>query len=145
MSSPIDDVEILHFPAENRFVIRRDGAEAELVYRIDKDRMLIVHTEVPDALGGRGIGAQLVNAAVRRAAAEDLTVVPWCPFARRYLRRHPDEAASVTVDWTPPPPTVPAGGEALPARPELADEHLDEEEEESFPASDPHSDWAGPG
>jgi hypothetical protein len=25
------------------------------------------------------------------------------------------------------------------------DERLDEVEEESFPASDPHSDWAGPG
>ena len=24
------------------------------------------------------------------------------------------------------------------------DEYLDEQEEESFPASDPHSDWAGP-
>jgi hypothetical protein len=24
------------------------------------------------------------------------------------------------------------------------DEHLDEQEDESFPASDPHSDWAGP-
>jgi hypothetical protein len=25
-----------------------------------------------------------------------------------------------------------------------ADEYLDEQEDESFPASDPHSDWAGP-
>jgi hypothetical protein len=25
------------------------------------------------------------------------------------------------------------------------DEHLDQQEEDSFPASDPHSDWAGPG
>jgi hypothetical protein len=24
------------------------------------------------------------------------------------------------------------------------DEYLDEQEDESFPASDPHSDWAGP-
>jgi hypothetical protein len=24
------------------------------------------------------------------------------------------------------------------------DEHVDEQEEESFPASDPHSDWSGP-
>jgi hypothetical protein len=25
------------------------------------------------------------------------------------------------------------------------DERLDEQEDESFPASDPHADWAGPG
>ncbi|HEY1832452.1 MAG TPA: hypothetical protein VGG38_19600 [Acidimicrobiales bacterium] len=24
------------------------------------------------------------------------------------------------------------------------DEHIDQQEDESFPASDPHSDWAGP-
>jgi hypothetical protein len=31
-----------------------------------------------------------------------------------------------------------------PTRPTL-DEYLDEQEDQSFPASDPHSDWAGPG
>jgi hypothetical protein len=33
------------------------------------------------------------------------------------------------------------GGESRKHR----DGYLDEQEEESFPASDPHSDWAGPG
>jgi len=27
---------------------------------------------------------------------------------------------------------------------ELIDRHIDEQEEESFPASDPHADWSGP-
>jgi hypothetical protein len=26
----------------------------------------------------------------------------------------------------------------------VSDDYLDEQEDESFPASDPHSDWAGP-
>jgi hypothetical protein len=30
------------------------------------------------------------------------------------------------------------------SRPTL-DDYLDEQEDQSFPASDPHSDWAGPG
>jgi predicted GNAT family acetyltransferase len=149
MSSPNDDVEVLHLPAEHRFVIRHDEVEAELVYQLDGDTMVIVHTEVPEALGGRGAGGRLVNAAVNRAAAEGLTVVPWCPFARHYLRRHPDAAALVTVDWSAAPPTVPRGGDGVAGRVQHVDEHLaehlDEQEEESFPASDPHSDWAGPG
>ena len=145
MSSPRDDVEVIHLPAEHRFVIRHDEVEAELVYQLDGDTMLIVHTEVPDALGGRGIGGHLVNAAVNRAAAEGLTVVPWCPFARQYLRRHPDVAALVSVDWSPPPPTVPGGERVAAPVQQHVEEHLDEQEEESFPASDPHSDWAGPG
>jgi len=28
--------------------------------------------------------------------------------------------------------------------PRRRDDYLDEQEEESFPASDPHSDWSGP-
>jgi hypothetical protein len=69
---------------------------------------------------------------VEQAAAGGLAVAPWCPFARRFLRRNPDVAASVRVDWSPPPTGDPR-----------MEEHLDEQEMESFPASDPHSDWAG--
>ncbi len=38
------------------------------------------------------------------ARAEGLTVVPWCPFARRWLRQHPDEAAGLVIDWEAPRP-----------------------------------------
>ena len=145
MSSPRDDPEVLHLPAEHRFVIPHHDGEAELVYQLDGDTMVIVHTEVPAALGGRGVGGRLVNAALGWAAAKGLTVVPWCPFVRQYLRRHPDEAAVVTVDWSTPPPTHPPAGEPVAGRARHVEEHLDEQEEESLPASDPHSDWAGPG
>jgi predicted GNAT family acetyltransferase len=92
-----DDVE------RHRFVVEQDGVVAELVYRTLPGRLVLVHTEVPDALAGRGIGGQLVTAATRRAVDEHRTVVPWCPFARAWLRDHPDVAATVDVDWSPPP------------------------------------------
>jgi predicted GNAT family acetyltransferase len=82
-----------------RFVIEEGGATARLDYRIAPGRLTLVHTDVPDELEGRGIGSQLVRAAVDRAAAEDLTIVPLCPFARRWLRDHPDIAATVSIDW----------------------------------------------
>jgi len=147
-----DGIEVLHLPAGHRFVVRRAGAEAELVYRVRGDRMVLVHTGVPDELGRQGVGGLLVGAAVRHAAAEGLTVAPWCPFARRYLRAHPEEVAGVTVDWSEPPGLTPPpdGGDDDDGDGDgdgdgdKVDEHLDEQEEESFPASDPHSDWAGP-
>jgi uncharacterized protein len=86
----------------HRFVLVEDGVEAELVYRARPDRLILVHTGVPDEVGGRGLAGDLVRAAVERAAAEGLTVVPWCPYTRAWLRDHPDEAASVDIDWTPP-------------------------------------------
>jgi predicted GNAT family acetyltransferase len=97
--------EVRDVPAEHRFVVQQDGAIAELVYRAEPGRLILVHTGVPDALGGRGIGGSLVRAAVTRAAAEQRTVVPWCPFARRWLREHPDVAATVMIDWDRPAPT----------------------------------------
>jgi predicted GNAT family acetyltransferase len=92
-------------PGHHRLVVEEDGEIAELIYQTQPGRLVLIHTGVPDALSGRGLGGRLVRAAVTRAAAEDLTVVPWCPFARRWLRQHPDVAGTVKIDWeTPPPP-----------------------------------------
>jgi hypothetical protein len=104
MADHSDTVQVVDVPAEGRFVVRTEGMEAELVYRVSGDRLFLVHTEVPEPLGGRGIGGQLVRAAVRRAEADHLTIVPWCPYARRWLKEHPDEAVGVHVDFKTPAP-----------------------------------------
>jgi len=85
--------------AASRFELTTGGELAELVYRRRADRLVLIHTEVPEALGGRGVGGQLVQAAVRRAADDGLTVVPLCAFARSWLERHPDAAETITIDW----------------------------------------------
>jgi uncharacterized protein len=93
---------VIDLPEEGRFVTELEGHTARLVYRTDHERLILVHTIVPAELEGRGVGSALVRASIARAADEGLTVVPWCPFARKWLRSHPDEAAGVTVDWTLP-------------------------------------------
>jgi predicted GNAT family acetyltransferase len=87
----------VHDEPGHRFVLTADGHEAELVYELEGDRLVLVHTGVPDELGGRGLGGVLVQHAIDRAAAEGWTVVPQCPFARAWLEKHPDQAARVTV------------------------------------------------
>ncbi len=99
--SPVDDA------AHDRFVIEQGGATAELNYRLRNGRLILVHTEVPDELEGHGVGGHLVRAAIERAAAEELTVVPWCPFARHWLREHDDVASTVAIDWTRSPGDAP--------------------------------------
>ena len=84
---------------EHRFVLRQGDAEAELVYALEDGLLVLIHTGVPPELEHRGIGGQLVEAAVARARSEHLTVVPWCPFARRWLRGHPERLGGVDVDW----------------------------------------------
>lgn len=86
----------------SRFELIVDGQLAELVYRRRADRLILVHTGVPEALEGHGLGGLLVSAAVERAAAEGLTVVPLCSFAQAWLERHPAAAGRVRIDWGPP-------------------------------------------
>jgi predicted GNAT family acetyltransferase len=101
-----EDVTIVDLPRESRFLATVGAAdeEGELVYALDRDRLILVHTGVPDELSGHGIGGRLVQAALERAEREHLTVVPWCPYARRWLRDHKDWAARVKVDWASPRP-----------------------------------------
>ena len=94
----IDSARVIHDPVRSRFEYRAGGSVAELVYRMHGERMVLLHTGVPGALEGHGVGGQLVRAAVGYAASEGLTVVPACPFARAWLERHPDVAALVPID-----------------------------------------------
>ena len=91
---------------KSRFILDDHGAQAELVYEVDDQRLVLLHTEVPEELGGRGVGGRLVQASLQRAARDHLTVVPWCPFTRQWLRRHPDVVAEagIAVDWSSRPP-----------------------------------------
>ena len=94
-----DSADVIDNTDASRFELRADGWLAELVYRIRGDRLVLVHTEVPVELEGRGIGGRLVTAAVDRAAREGLTLVPLCPFARDWLERHPEAASKAVIDW----------------------------------------------
>lgn len=97
------DAAVVDEPDERRFVYWADGAEAQLVYRRNGGRLILVHTEVPEDLGGRGIGGRLVQAALDQARANGWTVAPWCPFVRSWLENHPDDVAGVDIDWGEPP------------------------------------------
>jgi predicted GNAT family acetyltransferase len=93
VSDVVDDV------ANDRFTLTEDGHVAELLYHVHGDRLTLIHTEVPEDLGGRGIGGLLVQAALTRARRDHLTIVPNCPYARGWLEKHPDATEGITIDW----------------------------------------------
>jgi predicted GNAT family acetyltransferase len=75
----------------NRFEIVKDGHVAFLAYRRSGDTLVLVHTDVPDALRGQHLGDALVKAGLAAARSERLRLVPACSFVQAYLRKHPDE------------------------------------------------------
>jgi hypothetical protein len=100
MSDDRRDV-VVDEPANNRFVVEQAGGLAELVYRRDGDRLVLVHTGVPEKDRHRGVAGLLVQAAVERAVKEHLTLVPSCSYARKWLQDHPELETSVTIEWPP--------------------------------------------
>jgi hypothetical protein len=96
----MSDVAVTDNQGDSRLEVREDGEIAQLLYRTRAGRLILVHTEVPEALEGRGLGGELVRAAIGKATTEGMTLVPLCPFARSWLERHQDEAAKVPIDWT---------------------------------------------
>ena len=97
-------VSVVDDTAKEQFSVSMEGSTAKLEYALDGDRLLLLHTEVPEAFRGQGVGAQLVEASLARARADHLTIVPWCPYARRWLKEHPDHIGDVDVDFKTPPP-----------------------------------------
>ena len=61
---------------------------AEMVYSMaTPDKMIIEHTEVDESLSGKGIGKQLVYAAVEYARTKNIKIIPLCPFAKSVFDR----------------------------------------------------------
>jgi len=48
------------------------------------------HTEVPPAVGGRGVAADLVRTGLETARAQGWSVRPTCSYVAAYMRRHPE-------------------------------------------------------
>jgi uncharacterized protein len=80
-----------HGATKGRFVIRRDGEEAELTYSVTTPTLIIAdHTGVPDSFRGTGAGLALVQALVDAARKDGFKVVALCPFVRAQAQKHPD-------------------------------------------------------
>jgi predicted GNAT family acetyltransferase len=105
---------INHDAGRRRFTTEVEGHPALLDYSLSDRVMTITHTEVPQPIGGRGVAAELMRAALAAANKEGWTVVPACSYAAAYMRRHPDTGET-----------------------QHQEDLLDEALEESFPASDP--------
>ena len=76
-----------------------DGMIGEAAYRRRNGRMVLIHTEVDEALEGRGLGSRLVATALEDARREGLEVVPLCPFVASFIDRHPEYQDVLAADY----------------------------------------------
>lgn len=64
---------------------------AEMTFSKAGDKLIIIdHTDVSDALRGKGAGKRLVEAAVNHARMYSVKILPLCPFAKSVFDRTPE-------------------------------------------------------
>jgi uncharacterized protein len=76
--------------ALDRFELEVDGQLAVAYYRMTPGVITFVHTEVPQALSGRGIATKLIRGALEMVRGQGLKVVPQCPFVSAFMGKHPE-------------------------------------------------------
>lgn len=65
---------------------------AEMTYsHAEPNKIIIDHTEVSDTLKGQGVGYKLIDAAVEYMRANNLKVIPLCPFANVVFKKKSKE------------------------------------------------------
>ena len=85
--------EVLNNANARRFELFSGESMARLDYRLQARTIVLVHTEVPPEIAGRGVGAKLAKAALEYARESGLTVVPLCSYVADYIRRNPQYQA----------------------------------------------------
>ena len=83
------DIQHEQSTSKGAFYVEENGARlAEMTYSKAGDALIIIdHTEVSDALRGKGAGKQLVSAAVDHARKNNLKILPLCPFAKSVFEK----------------------------------------------------------
>ncbi len=99
-SGPLAGAAVRDNADAHRYEIADGGQTAFLEYRRRPGVVVLVHTEVPPALRGRGLGAKLARFALNTARTTGLRVVVRCPFVKTYLERHPELHTTTTPNPT---------------------------------------------
>ena len=81
---------VINNETNQRFEIQAEGETAFLEYRFYKKDIALMHTEVPDSLGGKGLASTLAKYALDWAREHKKPVMVYCPFVAAYLKRHPE-------------------------------------------------------
>ena len=86
---------VIDRPDRGRFELPVGDAVAVAHYRLDGDRVVLTHTEVPRSLSGKGIGSRLAHGVFEAIRSGGRRVVAECPFMAAYAAKHPEHAGIV--------------------------------------------------
>lgn len=78
---------ITHIKDKKRFELETEQGTAFVSYHLDKDTLVLWHSEVPYALRGQGIGKQLVEGTFEFIREHKLNAIATCSYIRAIAQR----------------------------------------------------------
>jgi predicted GNAT family acetyltransferase len=82
--------EVRHNPDRSRYELTLDGRLVGVAdYRDEGGTLVFPHTEIEADLRGRGLGAELVEAALDDVRRRGQSVVPTCWYVAQFIDEHP--------------------------------------------------------
>lgn len=85
-----EDIELVNNEAIHNFELMVDGHRSFIDYQVRGEKIYLIHTEVPEALQGRGVAEALVEKAFTYIESKGLKVVPLCAYVQIFLKKHPE-------------------------------------------------------
>ncbi|MFF2781030.1 GNAT family N-acetyltransferase [Streptomyces sp. NPDC058052] len=86
-------------PERSRYEILagEDGTETAgfAEYHLSEGEIAFIHTEIDSRFAGQGLGGLLARGALDDVRVRGLRVLPYCPFIRGWIGKHPEYAGLV--------------------------------------------------
>ena len=83
----MDQASVRDNRERQRFELSVDGQVVFADYRRQPGRLVITHVEAPPNLRGTGAAGRLMQGMLDEVRAEQLKVLPLCPYARAWMQR----------------------------------------------------------
>ena len=92
MSPGQSELQLVNDTGTQRYRLMRGEQELGFVEYdpVGEQSILIKHTEVRSEFEGKGYGSELVRRTLDDVRQQGKSVIPICPYAMNFIRRHPE-------------------------------------------------------
>lgn len=80
---------LINNQATHSFEMMVDGHRTFIDYKQRGNTFYLIHTEVPEALQGKGVATALVEKTFKYLETNNLKMRPYCAYIQDYLKKHP--------------------------------------------------------
>lgn len=90
MNNEYEHLELFNNHTGNRFEMRVGNNLIFIDYKLDNDKIWLLHTETPIELRGKGAATAILEKTLVYLEMHDYKLIPICHFIIAYLKTHPD-------------------------------------------------------